>query len=151
MNNVSSFKKLYLTAARQAQDYLFYMFRIIGFSSLYSKILFANEIDLLDRTWTQDHSTDYGHPIMKSNKYENFGRCGRRNMLRSYLKIWEWEQIFGSALKAISSPGVRSPQSVDHSKRVVLGQEQCQKCETKNDRLLFLFSSPFTSQLSSSL
>ena len=91
MNNVSSFKKLYLTAARQAQDYLFYMFRIIGFSSLYSKILFANEIDLLDRTWTQDHSTDYGHPIMKSNKYENFGRCGRRNMLRSYLKIWEWE------------------------------------------------------------
>ena len=30
-------------------------------------------------------------------------------MLRSYLKIWEWEWIFGRAMKAISSPGVRSP------------------------------------------
>ena len=30
-------------------------------------------------------------------------------MLWSYLKIWEWELIFGHAVKAISSPGVRSP------------------------------------------
>ena len=29
-------------------------------------------------------------------------------MLRPYLKIWEWEWIFGHAVKAISSPGVRS-------------------------------------------
>ena len=29
-------------------------------------------------------------------------------MLRPYLKIWEWELIFGCAVKAISSPGVRS-------------------------------------------
>ena len=29
--------------------------------------------------------------------------------LRPYLKIWEWELIFGRAVKAISSPGVRSP------------------------------------------
>ena len=27
----------------------------------------------------------------------------------AYLKIWEWELIFGRAVKAISSPGVRSP------------------------------------------
>ena len=32
------------------------------------------------------------------------------NMLRPYLKIWEWEWIFGrDDVKAISSPGVRSP------------------------------------------
>jgi hypothetical protein len=30
-------------------------------------------------------------------------------MLQWYLKIWEWEWIFGRAVKAISSPGVRSP------------------------------------------
>ena len=30
-------------------------------------------------------------------------------MLRPYLKIWNWELIFGRAVKAISSPGVRSP------------------------------------------
>ena len=29
-------------------------------------------------------------------------------MLRPYLKIWKWEWIFGRAVKAISSPGVRS-------------------------------------------
>ena len=33
----------------------------------------------------------------------------RQNMLWPYLKIWEWELIFGRAVKAISSPGVRSP------------------------------------------
>ena len=30
-------------------------------------------------------------------------------MLRPYLKIWEWEWIFGRAVKVISSLGVRSP------------------------------------------
>ena len=30
-------------------------------------------------------------------------------MVRPYLKIWEWELIFGRAVKAISSLGVRSP------------------------------------------
>ena len=39
------------------------------------------------------------------------GRCGRQNMLPPYLKIWEWEGIFGRAVKAISSLGVRSPWS----------------------------------------
>ena len=30
-------------------------------------------------------------------------------MLRPYLKIWEWELIFGCAVKLISSPCVNSP------------------------------------------
>ena len=45
----------------------------------------------------------------KSKISENLGRCGRQNMLPPYLKIWEWEWIFGRAVKAISSLGVRSP------------------------------------------
>ena len=36
------------------------------------------------------------------------GRCGKQNMLRPYLKIWEWELILGGTVKAIASPGVRS-------------------------------------------
>ena len=45
----------------------------------------------------------------KSKISENLCRCGRQKMLRPYLKIWEWEWIFGRAVKAISSLGVRSP------------------------------------------
>ena len=45
----------------------------------------------------------------KSKKSEILGRCGRQNMLRPYLKIWDWDLIFGCAVKVISSPGVRSP------------------------------------------
>ena len=30
-------------------------------------------------------------------------------MLRPYPKIWEWELIFGRAVKVISSPGICSP------------------------------------------
>ena len=32
-----------------------------------------------------------------------------KNMLWPYLKIWDWDLIFGRAVKAISSSGVRSP------------------------------------------
>ena len=35
-------------------------------------------------------------------------RCGRQNMLRPYIKNWEWEWIFGRAVKTISSPGEHS-------------------------------------------
>ena len=45
----------------------------------------------------------------KSQKSENLGRWGRQNMLWPYLKIWYWDLIFSRALKAISSPVVRSP------------------------------------------
>ena len=48
--------------------------------------------------------TDYGRH--KSKKSENLGLCGRQNMLWPYLKIWEWDLIFGRALKAISSLGI---------------------------------------------
>ena len=34
-------------------------------------------------------------------------------MIRPHLKIWEWQWIFGRAVKAISSPGVRSPCTKD--------------------------------------
>ena len=43
-------------------------------------------------------------------------------MLRPYLKIWEWEWIFGRAVRVISSPGVRSPWvagSMLHSRRSI--------------------------------
>ena len=50
--------------------------------------------------------TQWRHKLKISEK---LGRCGRQNMLRPYLKIWEWEWIFGRAGKAISSLGVRSP------------------------------------------
>ena len=38
-----------------------------------------------------------------------FGRYGRQNILRQYLKICDWDLIFGRAVKAFSSLGVRSP------------------------------------------
>ena len=44
----------------------------------------------------------------KSKISEKLGQCGRQNMLWLYQKIWEWEWIFGRAVKAISSLGVRS-------------------------------------------
>ena len=59
--------------------------------------------EYLIRTRTTD--TQWRH---KSKKSENLGQCGRQNMLRPYLKIWEWEWILGRAVKTISSPGVRS-------------------------------------------
>ena len=55
--------------------------------------------------------TDYGHPMkaLIKKKSEILGRYGRQNMLRPFLKIWDWDLIFGRAVKAISSLGVRSP------------------------------------------
>ena len=55
---------------------------------------------------TRTTDTQWRH---KSKKSENLGRCGRQNMVRSYLKIWDWELIFDSAVNAISSPDVRGP------------------------------------------
>ena len=68
----------------------------------FTKKLFDN-IAIL-HPWTTD--IQWRH---KSKKSENCGRYGRQNMLRLYLKILEWEWIFGRAVRAISSPGVRSP------------------------------------------
>ena len=45
----------------------------------------------------------------KSKISEKLGRFGRQNMLRPYLKIWDWDWILGRAVKAIPSLGVRSP------------------------------------------
>ena len=45
----------------------------------------------------------------KSKISEKLGWCGRQNMLRPYLKIWDWDWIFGSAVKAVSFLDIRSP------------------------------------------
>ena len=71
-------------------------------SRVHTIILGLNHTYFLSRTT----DTEWRH---KSKKSENLGRCGRQNILRSYLKFWDWELIFGRAMKAISSPGVRSP------------------------------------------
>jgi hypothetical protein len=58
--------------------------------------------------WVESRTTDtqWRH---KSKISEKLGRCGRQNLLRPYLKIWDWDWIFGRAVKAVSSLGVRSP------------------------------------------
>ena len=58
--------------------------------------------------WLSTRTTDtqWRH---KSKISEKLGRCGRQNMLPPYLKIWDWDWIFGRAVQAISSLGVRSP------------------------------------------
>ena len=45
----------------------------------------------------------------KTKISEKLGWCGRQNMLWPYLEIWEWELIFGRAVKVIFSPGIHSP------------------------------------------
>ena len=70
----------------------------VSHSELWSKWLWGVEARTTDTQWRH-----------KSKKSENLGRCGRQNMLRPYLKIWDWELIFGHAVKTISSPGVLSP------------------------------------------
>ena len=58
------------------------------------------------QSWPRTTDTQWKH---KSQISEKLGRCGRQNMLRPYLNIWEWEWIFGRAVKATFSLGVRSP------------------------------------------
>ena len=40
-------------------------------------------------------------------------------MLRLYKKFWDWDLIFGRAVKAISSPGVRSPWVIDTKGKLI--------------------------------
>ena len=73
-------------------------FKIRKKNQIFYKINGKNKVDLKieqDRTtslhcaarsWTTD--TQWRH---KSKKSKNLGQCGRQNMLRPYLKIWEWE------------------------------------------------------------
>ena len=73
-----------------------------------SKLLLTNCDKLLGCKLSQTRTTDtqWRH---KSKISEKLGRCGRQNMLPPYLKIWDWDWIFGRAVKTISSLGVRSP------------------------------------------
>ena len=63
---------------------------------------------LKQMSWYRAPTTDTQRRF-KSKISEKLGRCGRQNMLWPYLKIWEWEWIFGCAVKAISSLGIHSP------------------------------------------
>ena len=69
-----------------------------GFTSPVSKIL---PVKVLKRLLGFD--TQWRHKSKKSEKSEKLGQSGRQNMLRPYLKIWDWDLIFGCAVKAISS------------------------------------------------
>ena len=75
-------------------------------SSSYQKLNAGGSCKSLPHSGTRTTDTQWRH---KSKISEKLGRCGRQNMLPPYLKIWEWEWIFGRAVKAISSLGVRSP------------------------------------------
>ena len=55
------------------------------------------------------HAQRHGLRTPKSKISEKLVQCGRQNMLWPYLKIWDWDWIFGRAVKAISSLGIRSP------------------------------------------
>ena len=60
-------------------------------------------------SWISPRTTDT-HWRHKSKISETWTDAnGRQNMLRSYLKIWEWEWIFGRVVKANASQSVRSP------------------------------------------
>ena len=72
--------------------------KILGQLASHPKLLFGSKPRTTDTQWRH-----------KSKISEKLGRCGRQNMLRPYLKTWDWELIFGRAVKAISSPCVRSP------------------------------------------
>ena len=55
--------------------------------------------------WYETQTTDiqWRH---KSKISEELGLCGKQNMLWPYLKIWEWEWVFGRSMKDISTLGV---------------------------------------------
>ena len=82
----------------------------LGLHLLYLYIIFFHKIlnflSFLCCFRSQTTDTQWRH---KSKISERLGRCGRHNMLWPYLKIWDWDWIFGRAVKAISSFGVRSP------------------------------------------
>ena len=63
--------------------------------------------------WSRTTDTQWNH---NSKFFENFSRFGRQNILQLYLKIWDWHLIFGPAVKAISSLGVRNPWPLGYNK-----------------------------------
>ena len=66
------------------------------------------EEDFMLWPYARTTDTQWRH---KSKISEKLDWCGRQNMLPPYLKNWVWDWIFGHAVKAISSLGVRSPWS----------------------------------------
>ena len=70
------------------------------------KVPLDHYFEVVLMSWARTTDTQWRH---KSKISEKLGRCGRQNMLPPYYTIWEWEWIFGRAVKAIFSLGVRSP------------------------------------------
>ena len=82
------------------------------FKSFETSFLLVFDLTSLENAFTCHHALGGSHGLRTPNKSkisEKFGRCGRQNVLRPYLKIWDWDWTFGRAVKAISSLGVRSP------------------------------------------
>ena len=56
----------------------------------------------MDTLWTPNDG-------INERNLKNWADVADKNMLRPYLKIWDWDLIFGRAVKVISSLDVRSP------------------------------------------
>ena len=82
--------------------------------------------------WTTD--TQWRH---KSKKSENLGGFGRQNILRPYLKIWEWELI--SAVQWRWFPH-RASVVRDHFHHVMLMHSVLQIWGTKNYASFFAYT-----------
>ena len=81
---------------------------IVPFNTFITIFIVIHQLSCLSKSFPWSRTTDTQWRL-KSKVSEKLGRSGRQNMLRPYLKIWEWEWIFGRAVKAVSSLGVRSP------------------------------------------
>ena len=99
-----SWQKRFRLLEMDPSKYSFSRFIIVVHQLLYMPSFANNSVIYGQDARTTD--TQWRH---NSKKSEILGRCGRQNMLRPYLKIWDWDLIFGHAVKAISSLGVRSP------------------------------------------
>ena len=61
--------------------------------------------------WTRQNWTKRNRKLKNDQEKNRAHRLQTPNegINQRNLKIWEWKLIFGRAMKAISSPGVRSP------------------------------------------
>ena len=73
-------------------------------------------------TWPNATSRHYGTPRHKSKKSEKLGRCDRHNMLRPYLKIWDWDLIFSRAVQWWLFPHLASVVRLHWHSKVTFGK-----------------------------
>jgi hypothetical protein len=60
-------------------------------------------------TYSVLHGLRTPNDSINQRNLKNWADEADKNILRPYLKIWDWDLIFGRAVKVISSLGVRSP------------------------------------------